>query len=250
MSSSPDSVNDLLVLVQKREHATRWRVLVLSAIPVVLAAVLLWLTGQRIRAANAELASVDTRLAIEQTKLQQAELKSADLERQYNQAQTDLQNARDQVAALQKQLKEAMDYRKDIAVADPAILMKYIGSRYPRQGELLIDMFQLQHRGVGWKAGGSSELGGFDSPSFAAYLLERHHLLSRPASEVRYRLRDVLPSKEAPEVGDLVFYSFGYTMFFCRDDQQRPFVAGMTPFGILALRVDFAQIVGYAGVTY
>lgn len=257
MSYSPQAFNDLLGLVEKRERTARWRVVVFSAIPVVLATALLWFTGQRIRAANAELASVDAKLAGERAKLKEAEAKSADFERQLKQTQADLHSSQEQVktysaqvASLQKQLQEAMDYRKNLAATDPAMLMKYVASRYHQQGELFIDIFELQHRGVGWKAGGFSEQQGFDSPSFAAYLLERHHLVQRPASEVRYSLRDVLHPKGAPEVGDLVFYSLGYTMFFCRDDQERPFVVGMTPFGILALRVDFAPIVGYAEVPY
>jgi uncharacterized membrane-anchored protein YhcB (DUF1043 family) len=257
MSSSPQALNDLLGLVEERERAARWRVVVFSAIPVVLAAMLLWFTGERIRTANSELASVDAKLAGERARLKEAEAKSADFERQLEQVQADLRSSQEQVktyaaqvASLQKQLQEAMDYGRNLAATDPAMLMKYVASRYHSQGRLFIDIFELQHRGVGWNAGGFSEQQGFDSPSFAAYLLERHHLLQRPASEVRYRLREVLHAKDAPEVGDLVFYSLGYTMFFCRYGEQRPFVIGMTPFGILALRVDFAQVVGYAEVPY
>lgn len=243
MSSSPQTLNDLLGLVEKRERAARWRVVVFSAIPVLLATALLWFTGQRIRVANAELASVDAKLSGEQVKLKEAEAKSADFERQLKQAQ-------EQVASLQKQLQEAMDYRRSLAPTATAFVMKYVAGRYPPQGELFIDIIELLDRGAHWKVGGFSEQEGFDSPSFAAYVLERHHLLPKPASEVRYRLRDVLRAKEAPEVGDLVFYSLGYTMFFCRDDAQRPFVLGMTPYGILALRADFAPIIGYAEVPY
>jgi len=64
---------------------------------------------------------------------------------------------------------------------------------------------------------------GFDSPSFAAYLLEKNGLLAEPASAVRYRLRE-------PEVGPVAFHERGYTMFYFVDGQGQPFVIGMTPF--------------------
>ena len=115
---------------------------------MVFAAVLLWFTGQRIRTANSELASVDVKLAGERAKLKEAEAQSADFERQLKQVQADLRRSQEQVktysaqvGSLQKQLQEAMDYGRNLAATNPAMLMKYIASRYHPQSELFIDIF-------------------------------------------------------------------------------------------------------------
>ena len=59
------------------------------------------------------------------------------------------------------------------------------------------------------------------------------------------RLFDNLPPTSTPTTGDLVFYPGGYALFYFDDRSEGPFVLGMTPFGITALKPDFAKPLGY-----
>ena len=47
-----------------------------------------------------------------------------------------------------------------------------------------------------------------------------------------------------------MFYRAGYAMFYFADPREGPFVLGMTPFGITALKSDFAKPVGYRQVQW
>jgi hypothetical protein len=46
---------------------------------------------------------------------------------------------------------------------------------------------------------------------------------------------------EAPRNGDLVFYRAGYAMFYFADPREGPFVLGMTPFGVAALKIRLCK---------
>ena len=108
----------------------------------------------------------------------------------------------------------------------------------------------MKEREVNWKLAGSSPTEGFDSPSFAAYLLQKHNLLSIPFSE-RYNLRELIPETTNPVVGDLIFYETGYTMFLFEDRFRHPFCVGMTPAGIVALEINFGpKLLKYGKVKY
>jgi len=77
----------------------------------------------------------------------------------------------------------------------------------------------MKEREVNWKLGGSSPAEGFDSPSFAAYLLQKHNT--------------------------------GYTMFLFEDRFRHPFCVGMTPAGIVALEINFGpKLLKYGKVKY
>jgi hypothetical protein len=49
---------------------------------------------------------------------------------------------------------------------------------------------------------------------------------------------------ETPRAGDLLFYEAGYALFYFLEAGNRPFVIGMTPFGITSLKPDFAKPIG------
>lgn len=115
------------------------------------------------------------------------------------------------------------------------------------QSEMLAEML-FDHRNARWNPGGYSPEEGFDSPSYATFMLEKYFLLPGPGFELRYQLREVLPSANEPNIGDVVFYERGYTMFYYEDENGDPFVVGMTPLGVLALEPDFIPVLGYGRV--
>jgi hypothetical protein len=69
-------------------------------------------------------------------------------------------------------------------------------------------------------------------------------------SEASRSLYDKLPSTTQPRTGDLAFYPGGYAMFYFAEPHEAPFVLGMTPFGVTALKSDFAKPVGYRQVQW
>lgn len=103
-----------------------------------------------------------------------------------------------------------------------------------RAFDILLQIDRMRLAGAQWSFDNSR--GGYNSPAFAAGVLDRLHLPNNLAA---------LPMRNgAPHPGDLVRYGGGgYTMFYFRDSSkagtQRDFVVGMTPFGVIALDMDF-----------
>jgi hypothetical protein len=110
---------------------------------------------------------------------------------------------------------------------------------------------------VGWHLGGQSPEQGFDSPSFAAYVLRRlkpEALPELPATNdlvaASRAIISSLPSTNNPGIGDLNFYPSGYALFRFVDRRGQPFVIGMTPQGIVALDPNFSQSIGAAQIRW
>jgi hypothetical protein len=127
---------------------------------------------------------------------------------------------------------------------------KQLYSRYPKQTEMLSEMRgMIQANKVKWYLGGNSPEPGFDSPSFASFVINRHSKTRIEANE-RYKLRELLPSTQDPKVGDVVFYEHGYAMLYF-EYRNEPFVVGMTPLGLASLQFDFGpKLLGFGKVAY
>lgn len=120
-----------------------------------------------------------------------------------------------------------------------------------RNAQIVDDIFSMKYQNVPWKLGGTSPETGFDSPSFAAYLLIRKNKIIDVDFSDRYRLRELIPPADRPKNGDLIFYDTGYTMFYFKDRTGHPFCIGMTPLGIVALEIEFGpRLLGYGRVDY
>jgi len=126
--------------------------------------------------------------------------------------------------------------------------VKRVASRDPRAAGVLKRVLDMRRAGVGWYLGGRKPEEGFDSPGFAAFVLGELLLIPRsPADRERELgtwLREQLREVPEPRNGDLVFYKSGYAMFYYDPAGDSPFVIGMTPFGITALRPEFGERVG------
>ena len=127
---------------------------------------------------------------------------------------------------------------------------KELYSLYPKQTEMLSEMRGMIQAGkVKWKLRGYSPDIGFDSPSFATFMINRHSNTEIPGNE-RYKIMTILPPTENPEVGDIVFYEHGYAMFYF-EYGNKPFVVGMTPLGLTSLQFDFdVPRLGFGKVEY
>jgi cell wall-associated NlpC family hydrolase len=158
-----------------------------------------------------------------------------------------------QLADTQKTLSETVNLGRAMRPIDFANAKEF-ASRFPGSESLLLEMLDLRQRRIKWKTGGQSMQEGFDSSSFAMYMLRQKRVAGielRPGeslSDAGRSLYDKLPPTTQPRTGDLVFYP-GYMMFYFADSQG-PFVFGMTPFGVTALKSDFAKPVGYRQVQW
>jgi cell division protein FtsB len=132
--------------------------------------------------------------------------------------------------------------------------MRTVSARYPREAQILERLVHLRRLGIRWYPLGQSLEEGFDSAGFAAFILRE---LRVPVAKIQLgeNLFGVvsgiwtrLPPVHQPRPGDLVFYPDGYVFFYFEDQFRRPFVMGMTPFGIVPLVPDFAEVIGYRRV--
>jgi hypothetical protein len=235
MKEQEEDLQSLMQKVERRERTARKRAIIYSLVPIILAVVLLSYTSYRIIKAQKEYATINQKLQVAKEEAEHFAKEATELK------QT--------LSEVEEQLRQSTNFVKRVFQIDWGDA-KVLGSRYPRQSELLFHILEMRDQGVGWKLGGTSPDEGFDSPSFAAYVLEKHHLLDIPFSE-RYRIRELLSPTTDPQVGDLIFYDTGYTMFYFKDQRDNPFCVGMTPVGIVALQIEFGpRLLGYGRVNY
>jgi cell wall-associated NlpC family hydrolase len=197
-------------------------------------------TQKELEDTNNQLENKQKELESTTVQLEKAQAEIEELQKQLDEIEISL-------AQVKEQLQLATDFRRFMFTGDIFLTLKQ--PMHPQTFNILSSILDMQDR-VGWKWGGTSPEEGFDSPSFAAYLLGENNLLPRPTSEARYSLPNVLMPTNRPSIGDLVFYERGYTMFYLVDENGNPFVIGMTPLGIHALELDFAPILGYGAVNY
>ena len=154
------------------------------------------------------------------------------------------------VNELETRIRETTVFDRNRYQMDWARAKSLLSVASPRQEGLILDIIDMKYSNVGWKLNGYSPEAGFDSPSFAAYLLNKNDLLKIEPSQ-RYRLPEILPETNDPRIGDLIFYDSGYAMFYFRDRNGHPFCIGMTPLGIAALEINFGpRLLKYCRVDY
>jgi hypothetical protein len=259
------TLEDLRQRVSRGQRAAVLRTAALSFGIVAVAALFLWFTLRQVSDAQMQLASVESRitdaaaaqheaekgrsvaeaakvaadkaLADAEKSRSVAEAARADAEVRLKDAQASVAQLTDQVtalqsqiAALQEQLKGALDLDRhayELDWRDLKMIAATSGDAY-RILEVVSDLRQQQ---VHWGMSNTPD-GGYNSPGFARLVWEK--LDGRPAFNQLPRDRG-----GDPRPGDIVVYQSGYNMFFFRDYEQKPFVVGMTPFGVTALNYDF-----------
>lgn len=238
-----EDLNIILERAELKEKKARRNAIIYSIIPVLLAVGLIVFTSYQVSQSKQER---DEALQEARGYRVQVEESKEELVR----VRKELKDYQTQVKELQERLVEATNFVRNVYELDWEI-SKILYSRYPRQTRLLTDILEAQRAGVSWKLGGTSPQEGFDSPSFATYLLKKHELLdiNQPGFS-RYELSKYLPQKDKPDVGDLIFYEAGYAMFYF-EDRGREFVIGITPIGIVSLKKKFGpKILSIRGVEY
>lgn len=189
----------------------------------------------------------------------------APLFKQRAQLQQEVSSLKQEVAANSALLQESSNLLKSAHKVN-FMASKHLYETSPCAARVLSRILEAQNQNVRWRMSGGSPEEGFDSPRFAAYMLEQAGTLSeaqydgladQSISGAQQRLVNAFHATQSdPSDGDLVFYKSGYTMFYFRDFStyapgvNPQFVAGMTPFGIAALDLHFADIIGVAHINY
>jgi hypothetical protein len=252
----------LLERIERSEQSARRRAVMYSLLPVVLTVLLLGYTASSVQTAQKQVdalkneastytTQIDTLKKDTETYKAQAQSLKADTENYKNQV-TELQA---QLTETQKTLSEAVNLGRAVRTID-YVNAKELASRFPGSESLLLETLDLRQRRIKWKPGGQTPQEGFDSPSFAMYILKQKRVSGieqRPGESLLDVSRDLynrLPPTTQPKTGDLAFYPAGYAMFYFQDPREGSFVLGMTPFGITALKADFAKPVGYRQVQW
>lgn len=235
-TSREQNLDSVLDRIEKQESAARRRALLYTVIPIVMATILLVYSSMRIQRETAEVQSLQQEVSLYNRQIDALVERSDSLRSELEKSEERLRNA-----------VELNRFVHPIGFVD----LKAIASRHPREARILETILNLRDRDVRWRLGGQNPEQGFDSPSFAMFILRelgKVEGLIQPGESLLNASRQLsqrLPQKSQPEVGDIVIYPAGYYLFYFRDERNNPFVIGMTPMGITALKPDFANPVGY-----
>lgn len=160
-----------------------------------------------------------------------------------------LQETQQQLKSTEAALREATNLKGSV-VQLGFLNVKTVAIKNPQAYSILEKI--LQSEGTRWRLNGKSVEEGFDSPGYAAYILNevgttRIDLSQAETVSIKFKLLDALQPERlyAPlQSGDLIVYQNGYAMFYFTFDvkDQNDFVIGMTPLGVTALEKDFAPI--------
>src|SRR5213594_3925523 len=226
-----DQLPLLLERIKRREKSARTRAVLYSLLPVALTVVLLGYTFSSLRNAQKQVDALKTEATTYTTQIDTLKKNAETYKTQSQSLQGDAENYKNQVTELQAQLAEAQKTLSEAVNLSRAVRTidyvnaKELASRFPGSESLLLDLLDLRQRRIKWKVGGQSPQEGFDSPSFATYILrqKRAGIELRPGeslSDASRSLYDKLPPTTQPRTGDLVFYPAGYAMCYFADPRE------------------------------
>ncbi|MCI0556536.1 MAG: C40 family peptidase [Anaerolineae bacterium] len=283
--SYEDELQSVLERVNQQAATAQKRAVIFTLFPILVGIALIVVTWQQVGTATEELNNTEAKLVNAQEALSVSEEQNAELQEELTQTtltldtlqiqvrdlqsqsaklneeikknqeellrlQAERDNLIEQVSDLSAQVEESGVLRNKFFEGDILVILKDMSGDFPSQTEMLQEILSQQETGSNWLAGGIGPFE-FDSPGFAAYLLTQQGLLNGNPEDLHYTLLNTLPNIDAPENGDLVFYRGGYTMFYFQDPfTQENFVIGMTTFGIVAMKYDFAERIGIGDVQY
>lgn len=274
MDTPEEKFETLTRNIERRELLARRRAWLLSLVPLVFAGLLLAYTVWQVAGAKLELAqteaqlsntssqldTVESNLTSLQSQLPTAQAALTQVGEQFTQSQAALETAQQELdlsqsalATAQADLDSARAFIRNACPINEEALKEFMSQETPAV-QMLRFLLDLQRADVRWNPGGFSREEGFDSPNFALYALQNFGFLtdygrgSRPWNILRpaSRLMD----------GDIVYYDSGYTMFYYRlpvsygSSETRECVIGMTPLGIQAQLIDFAESPDYLRAPY
>ena len=227
--------NDIINKIKVEENQSRKRMFLYSSVPLIFTIILIFISWFSVNKANEKVIIADTKVN--------------ELNHEIHSLEEILKVKTDSIKELQKVYEFAVNYR-DQRFKFSYSIDKALFSRYPQQTRMLSDVRDMiSDNRIKWNLGGNSIENGFDSPSFAAFMLNKYSKTQVPRNEI-YKLFEFLEKTNKPKVGDIIFFEYGYTMFYF-EYNNKPFCVGMTPVGVSSLNLNFGpKILGYGIVEY
>jgi len=225
------NVEELIKQIELKEKRARKLSLVFTLIPIITAVILIYFTSSKVINAQNELNSIENELETVEVELIKTK-ESNDL----------LQIKIDQI-------EDFMDQIVKFDWSDEKIFFSLTRNR--KVQNLFLTILRMKEREIPWDIGGYDPSTGFDSPSFATFVLVHGDIISPSLKSQRYNLQNNLKAIAEDELktGDLIIYKTGYTMFYMefrdKEYKRRKVILGMTPAGIRVLEMDFSDVAGY-----
>lgn len=229
--SDIDELQSVLERVSQREAAAQKRAVIYTAIPIIVAILLIWVTWRQVSQATteldqakAELSNTEQQLDESNRQLAEAQTLTTALEKQLTQTKDELdilgpqllelqekaktlelqvQQSQQEITNLQAQrdnLSEQVEFLT-IQVQESRIfenklfegdMFVIVKNLFAYDGQRsLLETILSLQTESSWEAGGLGP-SGFDSPGFAAYVLKEHGLLAADPEDVHYSLMDQL----------------------------------------------------------
>ena len=149
---------------------------------------------------------------------------------------------------------EVIEIRDKYSFDIEKIDLNAISFNNPKIRSLFKHILSLYRKDVRWKEGGQTVEEGFESGSFAVFLLKRIDIFpeishsDRSILEISQKLTDYLKETDSPTNGDLVIYKDGTVRFYLKDSRVGPIDVGMTPEGIVAYKFGHMKPEGFLDV--
>ncbi|MFD3003188.1 hypothetical protein ACFS7Z_22695 [Pontibacter toksunensis] len=220
MSLKEKNIDNLLYELTKREKGFRNRTIISIIILFLAGAIWLFWTNRQVERLRSEL--------------------------QYLQNQIDSKEK--QIDFLEETLHEAQNFNLSKVELNP-MTIKYL-SYNPElglAGNLFRDIKQLQYQNTEFNLNGKTPEEGFNSPSMISYILKENRYIEDIALNSSQLINYLPISKDELQSGDIIIYKSGYSMLYIKysdpfdNNVVKDFSIGMTPFGILELKPDFAD---------
>jgi hypothetical protein len=235
--------------IARRERRGLILTIVIALSSVAAAAAFLLFTYYKLSEASSQLDSIRAEMASRQQQLASVTKAKEDAETALDHARTQIEEAKKESDRLKIQLTESNQklLQLESQIRESADLVQFLHpidfadaknlyNTSPKLGDLLAEILQLKDRNLHFSFANNPQ-DGFTSPGFAGYILQKLRRLPQgmpPDAALR-----TLPAAAEPQLGDIVQYETGFALFYLKDHRNQPFVIGMTPKGIAALKPDF-----------
>lgn len=273
-------LNQLSQQIEARERLARRRAWAVSIVPILFAVAFLaytiWQiaqaqtkltqTNEALASANDDMSDLRTQLPAVQATLTAVHQDEQALETQLANSQASLATATAQLSVVQSQLEDtqaeldaARVFTQSACPINEESLKDYASDDTP-QTEVLIYLLESQlFDQIPWNVNGFSKEEGFNSPNFALFVLQNAlpgYPLISPDVQPGTPPWQILESTPAPQNGDIAYYQSGYSMFYFElpvsygSTETMKCVIGMTPLGVIAQKIGFAEELGFLKVPY
>lgn len=233
MSEAEKDIDQLLSKIDKRESTFRKRTVFYIAFLVIAGAAWLVFTGKEVKSLKKEAKVI--------------KVKADELETRIAVLDDSLSIKRKKIKTLEKALHIGDNFSSSKVEIDE-IDIKKLSFGLKDVSKVYRDIKSLQDRGVKFSLNGTNPQRGFNSVTMMSFILKNNNII-RTSPRTTSQLIEALPAASGGmQTGDIIVYEAGYCMLYVKAHKE--FVLGMTPFGILEVKPEFAGRIKILRPTY